>query len=207
VTHITALEDVSGLWRDKSREICEAFYSCIADNCEDYIIGLEKALDMPDVIVNDVRKGSILTASVQCGTLGALESINQMYKSRRLASLCQAVFTNEQTLTNIGVKNLALDLSIDPDELEDCRDYLLSRKFKESTVFHPTDTLSIPHAEEPNIDRIPKLRGASFVMSIFEYLIGVKSSIIWFLSFQRNRRETALPCLKAKHISLQNWKI
>lgn len=157
VSQIASQEDVNGYWREKCRDLCESFYTYVADNCEDYVIGLEHALDMSDVVVNDVRRDTVIIASVQCGNLGALESINQMYKSKRLTSLCQAVFINEQVLKSLGIKSLTLDLSIDPDDLEECRDYLLSRKFKESTIFHPTDALAAPRNEEPSIERIPQL--------------------------------------------------
>lgn len=157
VSQIASQEDVNGYWREKCRDLCESFYTYVADNCEDYVIGLEHALDMSDVVVNDVRRDTVIIASVQCGNLGALESINQMYKSKRLTSLCQPVFINEQVLKSLGIKSLTLDLSIDPDDLEECRDYLLSRKFKESTIFHPTDALAAPRNEEPSIERIPQL--------------------------------------------------
>nr|XP_022313640.1 uncharacterized protein LOC111118443 [Crassostrea virginica] len=157
VSHISTQEDVNGFWREKCRECCESFYCYVLDNAEDYVIKLERALDLSDVVVSDVRRDTVIIASVQCGTLGALESINQMYKSKRLTSLCQAVFTNEKTLKNLGIRSLTLDLSIDPDELEECRDFLLSRKFRENTVFHPTDMLTAPRDEEPNVDRIPRL--------------------------------------------------
>lgn len=159
VSHISTQEDVNGFWREKCRECCESFYCCVLDNAEDYVIKLERALDLSDVVVSDVRRDTVIIASVQCGTLGALESINQMYKSKRLTSLCQAVFTNEKTLKNLGIRSLTLDLSIDPNELEECRDFLLSRKFRENTVFHPTDMLTAPLDEEPNVDRIPRLSG------------------------------------------------
>lgn len=159
MSQIASQEDVNGYWREKCRDLCESFYTYVADNCEDYVIGLEHALDMSDVVVNDVRRDTVIIASVQCGNLGALESINQMYKSKRLTSLCQAVFINEQVLKTLGIKSLTLDLSIDPDDLEECRDYLLSRKFKESTIFHPTDALAAPRNEEPSIERIPQLSG------------------------------------------------
>lgn len=159
MSHIASHEDVNGYWREKCRDLCESFYSYVAENCEDYVIGLEHALDMSDIVVNDISRDTVIIASVQCGTLGALESINQMYKSKRLTSLCQAVFTSEQVLKRLGIKSLTLDLSIDPDDLEECRDYLLSRKFKESTMFHPTDALAAPRNEEPSIERIPQLSG------------------------------------------------
>ncbi|XP_061175568.1 uncharacterized protein LOC133184495 [Saccostrea echinata] len=159
VAQIAAQEEINGYWREKCRDLCESFYSLVLDNCEDYILGLEKTIDMTEVVVNDVRKDSVIFASVQFGTLGALESINQMYKSKRLNSICQAVFVNEQTLKYLGVKSLTLDVSIDSNEIEECRDCLLSRKFRESTVFHPTDTLTDPNTEEPNVDRIPELKG------------------------------------------------
>lgn len=54
----------------------------------------------------------------------------------------------------MGIKSLILDLSIDLDDLEECRDYLLLRKFKESMIFYFMDVLVVLCNEELSIEWI-----------------------------------------------------
>lgn len=57
-------------------------------------------------------------------------------------------------MKSLGIKSLILDLSIDLDDLEECRDYLLLRKFKESMIFYFMDVLIVLCIEELSIEWI-----------------------------------------------------
>jgi hypothetical protein len=84
-------------------------------------------------------------------SLGALESLNQMYKTRRLLAICESVFVTDNSLKTIGAKNIRIKVELSTDVLDQCRDFFLSRKFKEN--IHPTDTLSAPSFEsQPSLD-------------------------------------------------------
>ncbi|XP_060063338.1 uncharacterized protein LOC132543839 [Ylistrum balloti] len=135
------------------RDLAEQFYDTILQKKEQFCWTLEAAIDLRDVRVETITRGS-LCVKCSCLTLGALESLNQMFKSRRLSAVCQSVFVTESVRDLVGAKSLKLDVSIDTEELDASREVLLSRKFKECTLVHPADTLTTP-TDYPSLDHIP----------------------------------------------------
>ncbi|XP_021344594.1 uncharacterized protein LOC110444548 [Mizuhopecten yessoensis] len=145
-------EDDTGSQQTK-RDLAERFYDVIIQKKEQFCWTLEAAIDIRDVKVETITRGS-MCVKCTCLTLGALESLNQMFKSRRLSAVCQSVFVTDRILELVGAKSVKLDVTIDTDELDASREVLLSRKFKECTLVHPADTLSTP-TDYPSLDHIP----------------------------------------------------
>ncbi|XP_076074420.1 uncharacterized protein LOC143045656 isoform X1 [Mytilus galloprovincialis] len=144
VTNIDPLNEAAGVWREKLKEMTETFYEAILVNTEVHMRALENALNIREISVTDIQAGSLLVR-LKLLTLGALESFNQMYKTRRLLAICQNVFITENALKTTGAKNVGIKVELSTEVLDHCREFFLSRKFKESV--HPTDTLPPPSFE------------------------------------------------------------
>ncbi|XP_033750380.1 uncharacterized protein LOC117334704 isoform X2 [Pecten maximus] len=144
-------EDTSS--NQAKRDLAERFYDVIIQKKEQFCWTLEAAINIRDVRVETITRGS-LCVKCECLTLGALESLNQMFKSRRLSAVCQSVFVTDSVRDLIGVRSVKLDVTIDTAQLDASREVLLSRKFKECTSVHPADTLTTP-TNHTSLDHIP----------------------------------------------------
>lgn len=150
VSHIQPQKETTGMWREKFKEMAANFYDAILTNPELHMTALENAIGNPELSAIGIQ-GESLLVRLKVLTLGALESLNQMYKTRRLLAICESVFVTDNSLKTIGAKNIGIKVELSTDVLDQCRDFFLSRKFKEN--IHPTDTLSAPSFEsQPSLD-------------------------------------------------------
>ncbi|XP_069123958.1 uncharacterized protein [Argopecten irradians] len=134
------------------RDLAERFYDVILQKKEQFCWTLEAAINIRDVRVETITRG--LCVKCECLTLGALESLNQMFKSRRLSAVCQSIFVTDSVRDQISVSSVKVNVTIDTAELDASREVLLSRKFKENISVHPADTLTTP-TNYTSLDHIP----------------------------------------------------
>lgn len=165
VSHVVLDTEEGNTAPQTKREMTELFYDAIIQRKEQFCWTLESAINIRDVTVETIARGSICV-KCSCLTLGALESLNQMCKTRRLSALCQSVFVTESVLDVVRVKSLKLDVTIDTKELEASREVVLSRKFNECTLVHPADTLTNP-TDDPSLDHIPITTGQYYAIIVY----------------------------------------
>lgn len=152
VAHIDPVKEFVGLWKERFNEIASSFYEAVLVNPELHMKTLENAINIREMSVTDISEGS-LYVRFKILTLGAVESLNQMYKTRRLHAICQNVFVTENAMKTIGAKYVDIKIDLSNEALDKCREFFLTRKFKECV--HPTDTLAPPSFDsQPSVEPI-----------------------------------------------------
>ena len=146
--------------REMLTEVSDVFYKFIHENCQAFTDRLQCALEIREISVKDLRHDSGLTIVCQCGTLGALENLNQMYRSKRLLAIYQNVLVTGSVLGILDIKGITLDVDISSDAVDNCREVFLARKFRECNIVHPTDLLPPPSADDISVGNIPNQQGA-----------------------------------------------
>jgi len=162
------------------KETIERFYSTVLENTEPFSQSLEASMGLREITVKQIYRGS-LCIRLSCTTLGSLESLNQMFKSRRLLALCNSVFLTPSILEQVGVKSLKLQVDIDTEDLENCRELLVSRKFRESKQIHPADTLTSP-MEDLTLEHIPISTGTSEDFEFLKFCNDISFFFVYYLS-------------------------
>ncbi|KAK3090318.1 hypothetical protein FSP39_010918 [Pinctada imbricata] len=150
ISQIIPQKELTGNWGEEMANLTEQFYKFITENCHFFIERLENALEIREITVSEIRKGSLII-NCQCWSLGALESLNQIYRSKRLHAICQNVFVTGSVLGLLAAKDISLMVLINTDSFDSAREMFLSRKFRECNIIHPADLLE-PPSDDPVLE-------------------------------------------------------
>lgn len=120
-------QPVTGNWKDTYQKMVLHFYTSVVKSEDDHKRALTALMDFRDVFVKRIMFGSLVVV-LGCKSLRGLEKLHQHYMSGQLEELFQTTLVNKPILDEMGLKDIFLEVYIDPSYFERCREVLMSRK-------------------------------------------------------------------------------
>lgn len=122
-------ENQETTWNETYQKMMLHYYTNVVKNAQDHINALNTLLDFKDVFVKQLKLGSVVIVFV-CQTVKAVQNLQECYNSQKLQEICKTTFCNESILAQLNISSVAINLTIDPKELNQCHKELILKRPK-----------------------------------------------------------------------------
>ncbi|KAK3612438.1 hypothetical protein CHS0354_032048 [Potamilus streckersoni] len=140
----------SGISTSKTapKRVFTKFYQLIYDNRHSHLQTLRTMLSHNGMLIQKLSVESNPFVHVLCSTLGAFETLYQIYQSGRLRAIMSSAFITEKHLQTLRANHISLVVNLEEDRVEEYRRVLLARNLDDKGKLHPADGLELPSMSE-----------------------------------------------------------